>query len=35
MTALKYMVWPVTAHRSFKFGPFVTSVASKTQNVIT
>ena len=36
MTAIKYVVWAVTAHRSFKFGPsYVTSAASKAQNVIT
>ena len=35
MTALKPVVWAVTTHRSFKFGLFVTSVASKTHNVIT
>ena len=27
MTAIKSVVWVVTAHRSFKFGPYVTSVA--------
>ena len=35
MTAIKSVVWVVTAHRSFKFGPYVTSVASKAHNVIT
>ena len=35
MTAIKPVVWVVTAHRSFKFGPYVTSVASKAHNVIT
>ena len=25
MTAIKSVVWVVTAHRSFKFGPYVTS----------
>ena len=29
------VVWVVTAHRSFKFGPYVTSVASKAHIVIT
>ena len=35
MTAIKSVVWVVTAHRSFKFGPYVTSAASKAHNVIT
>ena len=35
MTAIKSVVWVVTAHRSFKFGPYVTSVASKAHIVIT
>ena len=35
MTAIKSVVWVVTAHGSFKFGPYVTSVASKAHNVIT
>ena len=34
MTAIKSVVWVVTADRSFKFGPYVTSAASKAQNVI-
>ena len=29
MTTIKSVVWAVTAHRSYKFGPYVTSVASK------
>ena len=35
MTTIKSVVWAVTAHRSYKFGPYVTSVASKAHNVIT
>ena len=35
MTAIKSVVWVVTAHRSFKSGPNVTSVASKAHIVIT
>ena len=35
MTAIKSVVWAVTAHRSYKFGPYVTSVASKAHYVIT
>ena len=35
MTTIKSVVRAVTAHRSYKFGPYVTSVASKAHNVIT
>ena len=32
MTAIKSVVWAiVTSHRSFKFGPYVKTVASKSQ----
>ena len=34
MTTIKSVVWAVTAHRGYKFGPYVTSVASKAHNVI-
>ena len=34
MTAIKSVFWAVTAHRSYKFGPYVTSVASKAHYVI-
>ena len=34
MTAIKSVVLTVTAHRSYKFGPHVTSVASKAHYVI-
>ena len=35
MTTIESVVWAVTAHRSYKFGPYVTSVASKAHDVIT
>ena len=34
MTAIKSVVWAMTVDRSFKFGPYVTSAASKAQNVM-
>ena len=35
MTTIKSVVWAVTAHRSYKFGPYVTLLASKDHKVIT